>query len=240
MDQALQEVGSMSTATTGAKRARAQQAVPALEAGDHLDQPTFHARYTTMPEEVKAELIGGVVFMPSPVRRDHGKYHVKVLSWLDQYADSTPGTEVLDNTTHILGKNSEPQPDACLRILEGQSKETADGYIQGASELIAEVASSTVSYDLHSKKADYERFGVREYVVFLLDERRVIWFVRNDQALVETTSDANVVFRSSLFPGLWLDAGAFFRGEFKRVREILNQGLSSSEHAKFIASMKKS
>ena len=230
----------MSTATTGAKRPRAQQAVPPLEAGDHLDQPTFHARYTAMPQGLKAELIGGVVFMPSPVRRDHGKYHVKVLSWLDQYADSTPGTEVLDNTTHILGKNSEPQPDACLRILEGQSRETADGYIQGAPELIAEVASSTVSYDLHSKKADYERFGVREYVVLLLNEKRAIWFVRKDDAFVEAGADANGVFRASSFPGLWLDPGAFFRGEFKRVREVLDQGLSSPEHAEFIASIKKS
>src|SRR4051794_15914228 len=94
-----------------------------LEPGDHLDQPTFHSRYRAMPSHIRAELIGGVVHMPSPVRRPHGKFHVKLLRWLDTYTDDTPRTEALDNTTSILGNDSEPQPDAMLRIIDGQSKE---------------------------------------------------------------------------------------------------------------------
>ena len=35
--------------------------IPSLEPGDHLDQKTFHARYEAIPENVRAELIGGVV-----------------------------------------------------------------------------------------------------------------------------------------------------------------------------------
>jgi hypothetical protein len=37
------------------------RAVPPLENGDRLDQPTFHARYERMPEDFRAELIGGIV-----------------------------------------------------------------------------------------------------------------------------------------------------------------------------------
>lgn|GEM_PF-2507776 len=40
--------------------------LPLLEAGDHLDQPTFHQRYAAMPASFRAELIAGVVFVPSP------------------------------------------------------------------------------------------------------------------------------------------------------------------------------
>src|SRR5262245_22611124 len=47
--------------------------LPPLEAGDHLAQATFHARYEAMPPDFRAELIGGVVFVPSPIRLEHGE-----------------------------------------------------------------------------------------------------------------------------------------------------------------------
>ena len=48
--------------------------LPLLEAGDHLDQATFHARYKAMPPSFHAELIGGMVIVPSPLSRGHGVY----------------------------------------------------------------------------------------------------------------------------------------------------------------------
>jgi hypothetical protein len=39
--------------------------LPPLVNGDHLDQPTFHERHEAMPD-VRAELIGGFVYMSSP------------------------------------------------------------------------------------------------------------------------------------------------------------------------------
>src|SRR5919197_4360648 len=77
--------------------------LPPLEPGDHLDQKTFHARYEAYPEDVKFELIGGIVFMPSPLKRPHGRMHIKIAQWLATYSDATPGTDVADNTTTILG-----------------------------------------------------------------------------------------------------------------------------------------
>lgn len=50
-----------------------------LEAGDHLDQPTFHARYKAMPAAFYAELIGGLVLVPSPLSSAHGFYHAMVM-----------------------------------------------------------------------------------------------------------------------------------------------------------------
>jgi hypothetical protein len=37
-----------------------------LVEGQRLDQPTFHALYEAMPPGTRAELIDGVVYMPSP------------------------------------------------------------------------------------------------------------------------------------------------------------------------------
>ena len=66
--------------------------LPPLEAGDHLDQATFHARYEAMPPDFRAELIGGVVFVPSPLRSEHGESHALVMGWLTNYWSATPGT----------------------------------------------------------------------------------------------------------------------------------------------------
>src|SRR5438477_2701594 len=90
--------------------------LPLLENGDRLDQKTFHARYEAMPEDVRAELIGGIVYMSSPLKPRHGRMHVKLMGWLWTYEEATPGVELYDNTTAILGPESEPQPDAYLLV----------------------------------------------------------------------------------------------------------------------------
>ena len=98
-------------------RTTTKAAPSTLVEGQRLDQPTFHALYEAMPPGTRAELIDGVVYMPSPVGLAHGRAEVPVIVWLDYYAENTPGVEVLDNATTILGWKSEPQPDGLLRIL---------------------------------------------------------------------------------------------------------------------------
>src|SRR5690242_7891889 len=119
------------------------KALPPLENGDQLDQRTFHARYEAMPEDCRAELIGGIVHMPSPQKVPHSKTQRLVVRWLDEYAEATLGTEALLNNTQILGPNSEPEPDACLFITPesgGRVHVDENEYLHGAPELIVEVS----------------------------------------------------------------------------------------------------
>ena len=137
--------------------ARAKKTLPFLENGDHLDQKTFHARYEAMPPDVRAELIGGIVYMASPMKPPHGRHSAPIFHWLAEYEHSTPGTEFLPGVTNVLGPESEPEPDACLIILPqygGQTWEDSDGYLSGAPEFVAEVSHATESIDLHAKKPD--------------------------------------------------------------------------------------
>jgi len=222
------------------KRPRHKKDLPPLENGDRLDQPTFHARYEAMPANVRAELIGGIVYMSSQLKRPHGRYSVRVIHWLGEYETNTPGTEVLDNTTNILGPDSEPQPDGCLLILPecgGQTWEGKDGYLRGAPELIAEIGSSTESLDLHGKKTDYEKAGVREYLVVALRTHQVFWFVRRRGKFKEHAPGSDGIFRSETFPGLWLDPAALLRRDARRLLAVLRQGLASPEHATFVAKL---
>src|SRR5438093_9667991 len=207
---------------------RRHQHHPPLEAGDHLDQATFHARYEAMPANFRAELIGGVVFVPSPLRLEHGVSHALVMGWLTHYWITTPGTQVWDNATAILGDDSEPQPDAAL-IIEpesgGQTSVSEDGYATGPPELIVEVASRSESIDLHRKHRDYEQAGVLEYVVVVLRQRVVRWFVLQDGTYRDREADASGLFKSSVFPGLWLDALALLQCDGRQVMATLQQGL---------------
>lgn len=104
-----------------------------------------------MPYLKKAELLEGVVYIGSPVQVDqYGNPHAIIVMWLGVYQAATSGTQVGDNCTVRLDVDNEPQPDAFLRILPeygGQSRTSEDGYVEGAPELIAEVAASGVSID---------------------------------------------------------------------------------------------
>ena len=234
---------AVSTTTSMSMQTR-DDVVPALENGDRLTRAEFERRYEAMPHLKKAELIEGVVYVPSPVRhRQHGSPHAHLISWLFQYTANTPGVEVGDNSSVRLDLDNEPQPDALLFIdptRGGQVRISDDGIIEGAPELVAEVASSSVSYDLHAKLHVYRRNGVCEYIVWRVLEQEIDWFVLRDGQYERMPRDAQGLVRSEVFPGLWLDPAALLRGDLATVLAIVQQGLASPEHNAFVARLRPS
>jgi Uma2 family endonuclease len=216
--------------------------VPELVAGDRLTRDEFERRYHAMPHVKKAELIEGMVYMPSPVRTGlHGRPHVVLATWIGTYMTSTPGTEAAGNATVRLDLENEPQPDVFLRLLPaagGQSPTSADDYVEGAPELAAEVTASTASYDLHPKKRAYLRNGVREYVVWRTQDEALDWFVLRAGRYARLRPEPDGLLRSPTFPGLWLDPAALLAGDYPRVLLVLQQGLASPEHAAFVARLR--
>jgi Uma2 family endonuclease len=212
-----------------------------LENGDRLTRAEFERRYHAMPNVKKAELIEGRVYMSSPVRaRKHGQPHGAIIGWLFNYCQATPGTELMDNATVRLDADNEPQPDACLRIEEmvgGQSRITADDYIEGAPELVVEVAASTASYDLYEKKQVYRRNGVQEYLVWRVVDRAFDWFVLQEGEYVNLSIDADGIMRSRVFPGLWLAVTDLLAFNLIEVVAGLKLGLESPEHQIFRQSL---
>ncbi|MGB3491424.1 MAG: Uma2 family endonuclease, partial [Elainellaceae cyanobacterium] len=169
--------------------------------------------------------------------RSHGKPHGDLMVWLGTYKVATRGVELADNTTVRLDLDNEPQPDAALFIdsgLGGRVQISEDDYLEGAPELIAEVAASSASYDLGDKKNAYRRNGVQEYIVWQMFENRLDWFVLQEGEYVALTPDADGVIRSRVFPGLWLSVEALRSGEMQTVLAVLQQGLASAEHGAFV------
>jgi Uma2 family endonuclease len=211
--------------------------LPPLVAGQRLDRATFHERYEAMPPGTKAELVGGVVYMPSPLGYEHGERDQELGYWLGHYKARTRGVRAAHNATTQFDDYGEPQPDIQLRIpeeLHGQSR-IIGGYVVGPPELIVEVSKTTRKYDLVDKKADYERAGVAEYLFVGLDPQEVRWFVRRGRRFEEMPPDAEGVYRSTVFPGLWLDCRAFFADDTEALIATLERGLATPEHAAFVA-----
>jgi Uma2 family endonuclease len=212
-------------------------ALPPLENGDRLTRHEFHRRYMAMPEVKKAELIEGRVYMPSPVRPEHASPHADIVTWLGVYRASTPGVQLADNATVRLDLDNEPQPDALLRLdlaQGGKSRISSDGYIEGAPELIVEVAASSAAYDLHEKRTTYRRNGVQEYLVWQVYDRRIDWWELREGAYEPLPVDQNSVICSRVFPGLYLDTSAMLSGNLAQVLATLQQHLGGKEHKVFV------
>ncbi len=183
-------------------------AIPSLENGDRLTRAEFEKRYDAMPGLKKAELIEGEVFMPSPVRHSrHSHPHRLLGTWLGIYEMNTPGVEGGDNGSVRLDMDNEPQPDGYLIIraeLGGQTHISDDDYLEGAPELVVEVATSRVSYDLGKKFHVYRRSGVREYVVWRVLDHQVDWFVNREGSLSRYRLGPTASCGAQCFPGFGL------------------------------------
>jgi Uma2 family endonuclease len=207
---------------------------PELHTEDRMTREEFHRIYEQTPEGFHAELIGGIVYVASPLKWRHGTTHVPLSGLFVAYQGNTPGVESGDNTTILLGEEGEPQPDLYLRILPeygGQSWTTKEEYVAGPPELLTEIAHSSHAIDLHAKREDYARYGVLEYLVVCLRERQLRWFdLRADQELLP---EADGIIRIHTFPGLWIHGEALLSKDYHRLMATLEQGLAGAEHAAF-------
>ncbi len=223
------------------KQDHRKRQLPPLINGDHLTRTEFERRYAAQAHIKKAELIEGVVYMPSPVHLEkHSKPHSRIILILGNYVAATSGTDFGDNATVRLDQENEVQPDAFLRIHEavgGQSQGDEDDYLEGAPELIVEVAASSATYDLHEKLRVYRRNGVQEYLVLLAYEQETRWFqlVEGEYTLMQPDQDG--VLHSRVFPGLHFHSDLFWADDLAGLLKALQAGVATSEHQTFVAKL---
>lgn len=218
--------------------------LPPLEPGDRLTRAEFERRWEAMPNLKRAELIEGVVYMAAAVRyHKHGRPNRWITRLLVAYEDRTPGVAGADNTSVRMDLDNMPQPDSLLFIEPPHSRTIAisdDDYLEGAPELIVEIASSSVSYDLGDKLNAYRRNGVPEYVVWRVLDGELDWFVLREGEYQRQPRQTDGVIRSRMFPGLWLDTPALLGGNLAAAFETLERGLATPEHEAFVKQLSSS
>jgi Uma2 family endonuclease len=207
--------------------------LPIMHNGDHMKQPEFHFAYSSMPENYRAELIGGVVFEPSPVSYSHARNDNMFHDLITQYAKKSKLAEVAPNATVILSEDDEVQPDVLLRLPEelGGRSRLVGKFLEGAPELVAEIAYSSRAIDLHLKKQRYAKAGVIEYLVFCIEPKKLHWFRLQEEKGIKRNGDGT--FCSKVFPGLWINEPALIEANSERADEILAEGLNSEEFNDF-------
>jgi Uma2 family endonuclease len=214
---------------------------PPLNAGDHLSRVEFERRYQARPDIKKAELIEGIVYMPSPVHyHQHAKHNFNLVTWLGENHPATPGVRGCDNCMVRLDFENEVQPDVLLRLdsqLGGRSHITVDDYLEGPPELIVEVAASNAAYDLHEKRRVYARNGVQEYLVMQVYEQQINWFGLREGIYEALPLTPAGFLCSEIFPGLWLQPAAFWSGDLGELLATLQAGLDTPEHSAFVVSL---
>ncbi|HEX2748614.1 MAG TPA: Uma2 family endonuclease [Verrucomicrobiales bacterium] len=202
---------------------------PHLENGDRLTATEFLRRYEAAADLKKAQLIEGIVHMPSPVRANaHSEPDGLLHGWLFSYALEHPDLKFYPNATLVLDPDNAPQPDAALCSAPhpgGKVWLNEKGYLCGAPELVCEIAASSVSVDLHDKFRAYRRNGIAEYLVWLTEEERVCWFELADQEYVEKEPKAGKL-ASSIFPGLVLDVKALLKMDRAKLIGTLRSAMS--------------
>jgi Uma2 family endonuclease len=176
--------------------------------------------------------------MPSAVRhRHHAKPHFVLVGWAAYYVSKTPGLDGGDNGSNRLSEKNEPQPDVMLFLpshVGGAAVVDEDDYVAGPPELLCEVAASSKSIDLGPKKTAYCRFGVKEYLVWRVEDREVDWFELREGRYELLPADENGVICSKVFPGLWLDVGALLAGDLPRLFAAVDRGTATPEHREFV------
>ncbi len=200
------------------------RALPPLENGDLLTQGEFLRRYEDMPGLKKAELIEGVVHMPSPVSTKHADPDGILQGWLASYA-AKHGLKHYPNVTLLLDADNAPQPDAvlCTPPRDGERVWLNDKhYLCGAPELVVEIAASSVSIDLRDKLRAYRRNVVSEYLVWRVQDQAIDWFLLQDGQYVPIAPDASGRLHSRVFPGLILDVQAALAHDRQAVLAALN------------------
>ena len=216
-----------------------ESASPLLN-GDKLTRDEFLRIWEEHPEIKFAELIRGIVYMPSPLTLEHGEKAGNMGLFLGTYAAHTEGVKHAHNVTTYMGEDA-PQPVVNLRILPeyGGVTKKRGKYLSGAPELISEVCVTSSVYDLHQKLAVYEEAGVQEYLAVLMREQEIRWHRLTKRGYQLLGPAGDNLWKSRVFPGLWLDGKALLAGDSAKMMAALQRGLQSPEHEAFVNKLAK-
>jgi len=110
-------------------------------------------------------------------------------------------------------------------------------YSAGAPELTVDVTVAPCPTYWREKLRVYAANGVKEAVVVEPEANEIRWHLLDGGQYRQLRATSDGLFRSQVFPGLWLDGDALLRGDGKRLLAVVAQGIGSEEHQRFVAEL---
>jgi Uma2 family endonuclease len=190
------------------------------------EQMTAEEFFCDAPEDRKAELIDGVMIMPSPAHDTHeALFHFLFRLLGDYVEENTLGTIRGSRTAVELDVDQAPEPDILFVARERRNIIRPKGIV-GAPDLVIEILSaSTARNDRGPKFRAYQRAGVRE--LWLIDPygpAGTEFFQLQNGRFVPTAPDDNGRIHSIAVHGFWIDVQWLWPSEeFVPVRRALAQ-----------------
>jgi Uma2 family endonuclease len=184
---------------------------------------------TALEEDVKAELLDGVMVVHSPEKTRHEQEFRFLFVLMNLFAYAHHWGEVLGSMATVhLGECRKVKPDIAAVRLERAHIITEDA-IEGVPDLVLEIVSeSTRRYDFGEKRKVYEEAGVPE--IWLVDfERKVVMVVRRVGRRYRSEAKSRGILRSQVMKGFWLRVEWLWQKELPDPTECLQVILSKGQ-----------
>ncbi len=166
---------------------------------------TFSDFLELIPEDQKADLLDGVIYLASPENADHND----LLRWLTVVLDlfieeRRLGRVTINKVAYRLSDRTAPEPDLAF-VAANRLDRIKPGYVDGPPDLAVEIVSpDSVDRDYEAKRRRYEAAGVLEYWIIDPLESTATFLVREGDAFVEQVSSEHV-YQSRVLEGFELD-----------------------------------
>ncbi len=172
-----------------------------------------YADYKTWPNDERWEIIDGDAFAMTPAPSlKHQAVVTNFTGVFSNFFKNKPCKPFVAPTDVVLDDLNVVQPD--LLVVCDKNKMT-DANIQGAPDLVVEVLSPSTSLkDKREKKALYERFGVREYLLVYPEDAHVERYsLANGKYAVSDLLNWDERLRLTAFPELEINLWEIFEKE---------------------------
>ena len=189
-----------------------------------VERITAEEFFRVAPEDRKAELIDGVLIMPSPPSDAHERLQIFLLRLIGEFAEQNNLGEVRGSRTAVeLDEDQAPEPDV-LFVARERADIIKDAGVFGSPDLVVEVLSaSTAGNDRGAKFRAYDRAGVRE--LWLIDPygpAGTEFYQRSARRLKPVAPDKHGVIKSLALPGFKLNTAWLWpENKFIPVREAI-------------------
>jgi Uma2 family endonuclease len=166
---------------------------------------TFAEFLETIGDDVKADLIDGVIYMASPENLEHNELIVWLATSIGQFVEHWDlGRVTVNRVAYRLGDKGGPEPDIAV-VLKARTGRLRKGYVEGRPDLVIEIVSpDSVERDYEKKWKQYEDARVPEYwIIDPLDQRATFLCYRAGRFVKAVVRDQ--IYRSRILPGFELD-----------------------------------
>ncbi|MFN4178672.1 MAG: Uma2 family endonuclease [Armatimonadota bacterium] len=184
---------------------------------------TLYDALTELEEDVKAELIDGVMIVHSPEKTRHEDVFGFMFPLMRIFAIQTKQGKVLGSMATVhLGKCRKVKPDI-VAVREERKHIITEEAVEGTPDLVVEIVSQrTRRYDLGEKRKVYEQAGVPEIWLVDFERKQVTVFRKTKQGYRSETKNSGIL-KSQVLRGFWLEVAWLWEDELPDPIECLGR-----------------